>query len=84
MLVFGHISWQNYIGESHWLLWLLGPATIAFAVPVYDNLAIIKQTLIYSTSVSGWAEAENASGAANNEAISVVTFNIEISSRGLF
>ena len=37
MLVFGHISWQNYIGESHWLLWLLGPATIAFAVPVYDN-----------------------------------------------
>ncbi|KAG6337165.1 hypothetical protein ID866_1934 [Astraeus odoratus] len=43
MLVFGHISWQNYIGESHWLLWLLGPATIAFAVPVYDNLAIIKR-----------------------------------------
>ncbi len=22
MLVFGHISQQNYIGESHWLLWL--------------------------------------------------------------
>lgn len=43
MLVFGHISWQNYIGESHWLLWLLGPATIAFAVPVYDNLNIIKR-----------------------------------------
>lgn len=43
MLVFGHISWQNYISESHWLLWLLGPATIAFAVPVYDNLAIIKR-----------------------------------------
>lgn len=43
MLVFGHISWQNYIGESHWLLWLLGPATIAFAVPVYDNLEIIKR-----------------------------------------
>ncbi|VDZ81479.1 CidA-associated membrane protein CidB [Salmonella bongori] len=43
MLLAGHISWQNYIGESHWLLWLLGPATIAFAVPVYDNLAIIKR-----------------------------------------
>lgn len=43
MLVFGHISQQNYIGESHWLLWLLGPATIAFAVPVYDNLAIIRR-----------------------------------------
>jgi len=43
ILVFGHISYQRYMGETHWLLWLLGPATIAFAVPVYDNLAIIKR-----------------------------------------
>ncbi|HHS9508141.1 TPA: LrgB family protein [Raoultella planticola] len=43
ILVFGHISYQNYMGETHWLLWLLGPATIAFAVPVYDNLAVIKR-----------------------------------------
>lgn len=43
ILVFGHISYQSYMGETHWLLWLLGPATIAFAVPVYDNLAIIKR-----------------------------------------
>lgn len=42
MLIFGHISYQNYMGEAHWLLWLLGPATIAFAVPVYDNLQVIK------------------------------------------
>lgn len=43
ILVFGHISYQSYMGEAHWQLWLLGPATIAFAVPVYDNLAIIKR-----------------------------------------
>ena len=43
ILVFGHISYQSYMGETHWLLWLLGPATIAFAVPVYDNMAIIKR-----------------------------------------
>ncbi|MCI1034425.1 LrgB family protein [Raoultella terrigena] len=43
ILVFGHFSYQSYMGEAHWLLWLLGPATIAFAVPVYDNLAIIKR-----------------------------------------
>ncbi len=43
LLIFGHISYQNYMGEAHWLLWLLGPATIAFAVPVYDNLAVIKR-----------------------------------------
>ena len=43
ILVVGHISYQRYMGETHWLPWLLGPATIAFAVPVYDNLAIIKR-----------------------------------------
>lgn len=43
MLILGHISYQNYMGEAHWLLWLLGPATIAFAVPVYDNLNVIKR-----------------------------------------
>jgi len=43
MLVFGHISYQNYMGEAQWLLWLLGTATIAFAVPVYDNLPMIKR-----------------------------------------
>lgn len=43
MLVLGKISYQNYLGETHWLLWLLGPATLAFAVPVYDNLALIKR-----------------------------------------
>jgi len=43
ILIFGHISYQNYMGEAHWLLWLLGPATIAFAVPVYDNLNVIKR-----------------------------------------
>ncbi|WP_067704410.1 MULTISPECIES: LrgB family protein [unclassified Erwinia] len=43
LLLLTHTSWQNYIGESHWLLWLLGPATLAFAVPVYENRAIIRR-----------------------------------------
>ena len=43
MLVAGHISYQRYIAQTHWLLWLLGPATIAFAVPVYENLGVIKR-----------------------------------------
>jgi len=43
LLLLTRISWQNYIGESHWLLWLLGPATLAFAVPVYENMAIIRR-----------------------------------------
>ena len=32
-----HIPYRDYMAESHWLLWLLGPATVAFAVPVYEN-----------------------------------------------
>jgi predicted murein hydrolase (TIGR00659 family) len=43
LLLFTHVSWNNYIAESHWLIWLLGPATLAFAVPVYENLDIIKR-----------------------------------------
>lgn len=43
LLVVSHITWQDYISESRWLLWLLGPATLAFAVPVYENLAIIRR-----------------------------------------
>ncbi len=43
LLLVTHISWQNYIAESHWLLWLLGPATMAFAVPVYENMDVIKR-----------------------------------------
>lgn len=43
LLLVTHISWQDYIGENRWLLWLLGPATLAFAVPVYENMAIIRR-----------------------------------------
>ncbi|MDT0176969.1 LrgB family protein [Enterobacter sp. BRE11] len=43
LLLLTHVSWQDYIAESHWLLWLLGPATLAFAVPVYENMAIIRR-----------------------------------------
>lgn len=43
LLVVAHISWRNYIAESHWLLWLLGPATLAFAVPVYENIPVIRR-----------------------------------------
>ena len=43
LLVVTRVSYKDYIGETHWLLWLLGPSTIAFAVPVYENMAIIRR-----------------------------------------
>ncbi|MGV3345481.1 LrgB family protein [Enterobacteriaceae bacterium LUAb1] len=49
-LIITHISWQNYISENHWLLWLLGPATLAFAVPVYENMIIIRRHWISLTA----------------------------------
>ncbi|SIO33381.1 TIGR00659 family protein [Salinivibrio sp. ES.052] len=38
-----NIPYQDYMAQSYWLLWLLGPATVAFAIPVYDNRALIRR-----------------------------------------
>lgn len=38
-----HIPYQDYMADSHWLLWMLGPATVAFAVPIYDNRHLIQR-----------------------------------------
>jgi predicted murein hydrolase (TIGR00659 family) len=38
-----HIPYETYMADSHWLLWLLGPATIAFAIPVYENKALMRK-----------------------------------------
>lgn len=43
ILLSTNISWHNYIGDNRWLIWLLGPATLAFAIPVYENLALIRR-----------------------------------------
>lgn len=36
------IPWPLYIQNNHWLIWLLGPATLAFALPIYENLRLIR------------------------------------------
>jgi len=43
LLLTTRISWQHYIGDNHWLIWLLGPATLAFAIPVYENFGLIRR-----------------------------------------
>ena len=55
MVLLLHISYRDYMAESHWLLWLLGPATVAFAVPIYENREIIRRhwlTLSLGVAVS--------------------------------
>jgi predicted murein hydrolase (TIGR00659 family) len=38
-----HVSANHYLHETKWLTALLGPATVAFAVPIYKNLKIVKK-----------------------------------------
>jgi len=38
-----HVSYGTYLRGTHWLLTLLGPATVAFAVPIYEQRALIRR-----------------------------------------
>jgi predicted murein hydrolase (TIGR00659 family) len=38
-----HTSYPNYIRGTHWLVALLGPATVAFAIPIYQQRALIRR-----------------------------------------
>jgi predicted murein hydrolase (TIGR00659 family) len=38
-----HVSYGDYIRGTHWLVALLGPATVAFAVPIYEQRALIRR-----------------------------------------
>lgn len=36
-------TYGQYMADTHWLPWLLGPATVAFALPIYQSRALIRQ-----------------------------------------
>ncbi|WP_139373770.1 LrgB family protein [Enhydrobacter aerosaccus] len=38
-----HTSYRDYSRGTHWLVSLLGPATVAFAVPIYQRRALIRR-----------------------------------------
>lgn len=38
-----HTSYRDYIGGTRWLLALLGPATVAFAIPIYEQRDLIRR-----------------------------------------
>lgn len=37
------VSYREYIRGTHWLLAFLGPATVAFAVPIYEQRLLIRR-----------------------------------------
>ncbi|HTH62460.1 MAG TPA: LrgB family protein [Paraburkholderia sp.] len=38
-----HIPYRVYFADTRWLMWLLGPATVAFAVPIYEYRDLMKR-----------------------------------------
>jgi predicted murein hydrolase (TIGR00659 family) len=38
-----HTSYPDYIRGTHWLVALLGPATVAFAIPIYEQRALVRR-----------------------------------------
>lgn len=42
-LVALHANYRDYIRSTHWLVMLLGPATVAFAVPIYEQRDLIRR-----------------------------------------
>ena len=38
-----HITYREYIRGTHWLVVLLGPATVAFAIPIYEQRSLIRR-----------------------------------------
>jgi predicted murein hydrolase (TIGR00659 family) len=46
LLVLSHISYQEYIPAKKIMTYLLGPATVALAVPIYKNRNLIAKNMI--------------------------------------
>jgi len=44
-----HIPYPVYFQDTRWLMWLLGPATVAFAVPIYEYRDLIRRHWISLT-----------------------------------
>ncbi len=54
-----HENYPDYIRQTHWLVALLGPVTVAFAIPLWEQRALIRRhwLLLGSGAVIGSATA---------------------------
>lgn len=43
LVIIAHIPYAVYFADTRWLMWLLGPATVAFAVPIYEYRELMKR-----------------------------------------
>jgi predicted murein hydrolase (TIGR00659 family) len=49
VVVLAHIPYPVYFQDTRWLMWLLGPATVAFAVPIHEYRELLKRHWISLT-----------------------------------
>ncbi|WP_244814928.1 LrgB family protein [Caballeronia sp. Lep1P3] len=49
IVVTARIPYSVYFADTRWLMWLLGPATVAFAVPIYEYRALLRRHWISLT-----------------------------------
>lgn len=48
-------EYSVYFHDTQWLVWILGPATVAFALPIYNNRRIVRRywpALVFGSVVS--------------------------------
>ncbi len=43
LVLVAHVSYRQYFQGAGWLVALLGPATVAFAVPIYEQRALVRR-----------------------------------------
>ena len=43
LLLLTHVSYPQYIAQTRWLAWLLGPTTVAFALPLHENRQLLRK-----------------------------------------
>ncbi|OHX20306.1 LrgB family protein [Chromobacterium sphagni] len=43
LVVLARVPYHTYFADTRWLTWLLGPATVAFAIPIYEQRALIRK-----------------------------------------
>lgn len=63
-----HANYQDYMRDSRWLLTLLGPTTVAFAVPIYEQRDLIRRywpVLLFGVIVGSSTAMISAWGLAN-------------------
>lgn len=46
VMTLSHVSYGQYMQDTHWIVWLLSPVTVAFAIPIYEYRALVREHVL--------------------------------------